>query len=74
MKSALVTLGAVLMLSACGLLAPRWHWDKAGGDYEQDERFCKTQVYSGTDGMVTGASVKRMQSCMEAKGWRKVEN
>lgn len=63
-----------ILLSACSLFAPKWHWEKTGGDYEQDERFCKTQTYSGTDGMVTNASVRRMHACMESKGWRKVEN
>ena len=65
---------AAFALSACSILAPKWHWEKPGGDYDQDERFCKTQTYSGTDGMVTNASVRRMHGCMEAKGWRKVEN
>lgn len=65
---------AAFVLSACSILAPKWHWEKPGGDYDQDERFCKTQTYSGTDGMVTNASVRRMHGCMEAKGWQKVEN
>ncbi len=65
---------AVVVLSGCSILVPKWHWEKPGGDYDQDERFCKTQTYSGTDGMVTNASVRRMHGCMEAKGWRKVEN
>ena len=26
------------------------------------------------DGMVTDESVRRMHGCMEAKGWRKVQN
>lgn len=65
---------AALLLSACSILIPKWHWEKLGGDYDQDERFCKAQTYSGTDGMVTNASVRRMHGCMEAKGWRKVDN
>lgn len=65
---------AALLLSACSVLAPKWHWEKPGGNYEQDERFCKAQTYSGTDGMVTHASVRRMHACMEGKGWRKIEN
>lgn len=61
-------------LSACSIFGPKWHWEKAGGDYDQDERFCKAQTYSGADGMVTNASVRRMQACLEGRGWRKVEN
>ena len=67
-------LAVLLAMSGCSLLFPNWHWEKAGGDYSQDERFCKTQTYSGTDGLVTQASVRRMHACMEAKGWRKVAN
>lgn len=65
---------AVTVLSGCSLLSPGWHWEKPGGDYAQDERFCKSQTYSGTDGMVTQSTVRRMHACMESRGWRKTEN
>lgn len=64
---------AVLGLAACS----SWHWEKRGaqdGDYKQDEIFCKQQVYSGTEGMVTNASVRRMHACMADRGWQKVPN
>lgn len=51
-----------------------WHWEKPGGDYDLDEKFCKLRAYDGADGMVTRANVRTMHSCMEAKGWRKVQN
>lgn len=54
-----------------------WHWEKPGAsaaDYEADEKFCKLQAYSGTDGMVTNASVRRMHACLESRGWKKREN
>lgn len=70
----LLPLCVAVLVSACSILSPKWHWEKPGGDYDQDERFCKAQTYSGTDGMVTNASVRRMHGCMESKGWRKVEN
>ena len=63
----------LLGLSACA----SWHWEKRGAsdeDYLQDEKFCKVQSYSGTDGMVTQASVRKMQHCLEVRGWRKVAN
>ena len=34
----------------------------------------KQRIYRGVDGMVTNESVRRMHGCMEAKGWRKVQN
>lgn len=60
----------LLLLTGCA----SWHWEKAGGNYAQDEKFCKQQTYTGTDGMVTKEMVRRMHGCMEAKGWRKVAN
>lgn len=61
------------ILAGCAL-GPRWHWERPGAspeDYDVDEKFCKVQSYSGTDGMVTKASVRRMHACLEARGWRK---
>lgn len=65
-----------LPLSACALF-PSWHWAKTGAsdaDYTADETQCKARVYSGTDGVVTNASVRRMHACMEGKGWIKQPN
>lgn len=64
--------GSLSCLSACALFSPGWHWEKSGGDYARDERDCKAQTYSGNDGVVTHVSVRRMQACLEARGWRKV--
>ncbi|PKO86268.1 MAG: hypothetical protein CVU18_15780 [Betaproteobacteria bacterium HGW-Betaproteobacteria-12] len=64
---------AILLLSGCAT----WHWEKRGAsaaDYEADEKYCKLQAYSGADGMVTKAHVRRMHDCLAARGWRKVDN
>ena len=74
-KRCLALLPSVLLCS-CALLSS-WHWEKKGGSQEEyafDEAQCKAKVYSGTDGIVTNASVRRMHGCLEAKGWRKVPN
>jgi hypothetical protein len=55
-------------------LWPSWHWEKPGGDYSADEKYCKLQAYSGADGVVTKANVRIMHSCLEGRGWRKVDN
>ncbi|KAB2923438.1 MAG: hypothetical protein F9K30_10810 [Dechloromonas sp.] len=63
----------IIFLSGCA----SWHWEKRGasaGDYEADEKFCKLQAYSGTDGMVTQAHVRRMHECLQSRGWQKVAN
>lgn len=66
---------AVVFTSACSLLAPSWHWEKAGGDYDADVRDCKTVTFSDSSGsMPTTVSVQRMHTCMEGKGWRKVKS
>lgn len=68
----------LMMIAFVGLAAcSSWHWEKRGvqeDDYARDENFCKQQVYSGTDGRVTNASVRRMHACLVAKGWQKVAN
>lgn len=69
---------ALLLLSvaACAL-RPTWHWEKPGATDEQytsDLNHCKGISYSGTDGMVTKEMLRRMEACMEAKGWRKASN
>ena len=62
-----------LALAGCSLW-PSWHWEKPGGDYSTDEKYCKLQAYSGADGVVTKANVRIMHSCLEGRGWRKVDN
>lgn len=64
---------AVLLVSGCA----SWHWEKAGAgavEYETDEKYCRLQAYSGTDGMVTKEQVRKMHACLESRGWRKVRN
>ena len=64
------------LLPACALFST-WHWEKPGADaddYALDAKYCKLQTYSGTEGMVTQESVRRMHRCLESKGWRKVAN
>lgn len=71
----LLTLWFLLGLTGCAL-NPAWQWEKYGaaeGDYDLDVKYCKLQTYSGTEGITTNESVRRMQACMMAKGWRKVE-
>ncbi len=68
----------LLMIAFLGLAAcSSWHWEKRDGldgDLAGDEKHCKQEVYSGTDGMVTNASVRRMHACMQARGWQKAPN
>lgn len=68
----------LLIITLLGLTAcSSWHWEKPGaldGDYVRDETVCKQQVYSGTDGIVTNASVRRMHACMMSRGWLKAAN
>jgi len=65
-----------LGLAGCAL-RPAWHWERPGAseaDYRRDEIACKQQSYEGADGAVTQAQVRRMQRCLENRGWRKVAN
>jgi hypothetical protein len=63
-----------LALAGCAL-RPAWHWERPGAsdaDYRNDEIACKQQSYEGADGAVTQSQVRRMQNCLERRGWRKV--
>lgn len=68
----------LLMLMFMGLTAcSSWHWEKRGaldGEYTRDEIFCKQQVYTTADGVVTNATVRSMHACLMARGWQKVKN
>lgn len=72
----LLSILLTIAVAGCALW-PSWHWEKPGASpeaYSFDETQCKARVYSGTDGMVTNASVRNMHACMMAKGWKKVAN
>lgn len=73
----IIALTVLLVITGCSLLQPSWYWSKSGAseaDYDADIRFCKTQTDQAIDGTVTNASVRRIQGCMERRGWRKVQN
>lgn len=66
----------VLMLAGCAL-RPTWHWEKPGAsdaEYSFDLNQCKAMTYSDASVVVTKESVRRMFTCMERKGWARVEN
>lgn len=69
---------ALLGLSLAGCaLRPSWHWEKPGASEQEldfDQNQCKAKVYSGNAGVVTNETVRRMFICMEAKGWKRLEN
>jgi len=65
---------ALILLAGLTAGCASWHWEKPGGDYDVDEKYCKLQAYSGADGMVTNANVRKMHACMESRGWRKVKS
>lgn len=72
----ILCVGALALATGCSIF-PSWHWERPGAsdaDYKFDETECKGRAYSGTDGAVTQESVRRMQACMLAKGWRKTPN
>lgn len=76
MKNVFALFVAVNVLAGCALW-PSWHWEKAGATADEltwDQNQCKAKVYAGSTGMVTDATVRRMQYCMGARGWHRVEH
>lgn len=67
----------VLLAPGACALRQSWHWEKAGASnelYEFDLQQCKAKTYAGSSGAVTNETVRRMFSCMESRGWRKVQD
>lgn len=67
---------ALLLVAGCALRAG-WHWERSGADaadYRADEIACKAEVYSGTGGNPTNASVRQMHACLQRLGWRRVDD
>lgn len=65
-----------IVLASCAL-RPTWHWERPGAsdeEYSFELNQCKAAVYTDASGYVTQETVRRMQMCMERKGWRRVEN
>ena len=77
-KHGVLVLVTLLLIGMTGCaLRPTWHWEKPGADEQDlnwDQNQCKAKTYSGNDGNVTNASVRRMFACMEGKGWSKRDN
>lgn len=72
-KTTLIAILAATTLAACASPFSSWRWEKPDGDYDTDVAACKTASYADSNGALpTNASVRRMQSCMEGKGWKKV--
>jgi hypothetical protein len=66
----------IFSLSGCAM-DKGWHWEKANGDYQSfnmDDGQCRAQALAGTGGMVNWGTLMIMQSCMQGKGWYKVNN
>lgn len=77
-KAVALPLLAIWLAGSTGCsLYPSWHWARPGADSQAlaaDENQCKTAVYTDASGIVTEASVRRMHSCMAAKGWARQNN
>lgn len=53
------------------------HWEKQGStqnEFNMDLGQCRAQALSGTGGMVSVGTVMIMESCMQGKGWYRVDN
>ena len=76
MKAASLLLVIAVVLTGCAT-DKGWHWEKAGSNpmtFDMDNAQCRAQGLAGTGGMVTWGTVMIMDSCMQGKGWYKVNN
>ncbi len=70
---------AIMTLVACAnpqqKQQQQWYWEKPGAtsrDFNMDSGQCRAQAFSGTGGMLSFGTVMIMESCMQGKGWYRV--
>jgi hypothetical protein len=54
-----------------------WHWEKPGSssnEFNMDNGQCRAQGFAGTGGMLTWGTIMIVDSCMQGKGWYKVND
>lgn len=76
MKIASLLMVIAVFLTGCAT-DKGWSWQKNGAsnqDFNMDNAQCRAQGLAGTGGMVSFGTVMIMHSCMEGKGWYKVNN
>ena len=53
----------------------KWHWEKTGSstnEFNMDIGQCKAQALAGTGGYLNMGTIMIADSCMQGKGWYKV--
>jgi hypothetical protein len=54
-----------------------WRWEKRGAssnEFDIDNGQCKAQGFAGTGGMLNWGTIIIIDSCMQGKGWYKVND
>lgn len=54
-----------------------WHWEKRGSssyEFDMDNGQCRAQGFAGTGGVLNWGTIMIIQSCLEGKGWYKVND
>lgn len=76
MKTTLFILFAV-SLTGCATNNNNWHWEKRGAsgyEFDMDNGQCRAQGFAGTGGMLTWGTIMIIDSCLQGKGWYKVND
>ena len=71
------TLIATICLTGCATNTNNWHWEKSGSseyEFNIDNGQCRAQGFAGTGGMLTWGTIMIIHSCLEGKGWYKVND
>jgi hypothetical protein len=54
-----------------------WHWEKSGAseyEFNMANGQCRAQGFAGTGGMLTMGTIMIIDSCLQGKGWYKVND
>jgi hypothetical protein len=79
MKKILISV-AIIAITGCASNTNntnKWHWEKSGSsayDFNIDNGQCRAQAFAGTGGMLTMGTIMIHYSCLEGKGWYKVND
>jgi len=77
MKTTCIFLITILLTGCATNNTNNWHWEKRGAsgyEFDIDNGQCRAQGFAGTGGMLTWGTIMIIDSCLQGKGWYKVND
>lgn len=77
MKNTCILLICIWLTGCAASNNNNWHWEKRGAssyEFDIDNGQCRAQGFAGTGGMLTWGTIFIIDSCLQGKGWYKVND